>query len=72
MAFGYVSQGLGGMLYCNQSPFPPRVGWGLGTRLIVTRTLPLCEGGVWALEGLCLNILISAYCHASQLALPVV
>ena len=33
MAFGYASQGSGGMSYCNQTPFPPREGWGLGARL---------------------------------------
>ena len=33
MAFGYTPQGSGGMSYCNQTPFPPREGWGLGTRL---------------------------------------
>ena len=33
MAFGYAPQGSGGMSYCNQTPFPPREGWGLGTRL---------------------------------------
>ena len=33
MAFGYAPQGSSGMSYCNQTPFPPREGWGLGTRL---------------------------------------
>ena len=28
----YVT-GSSGMSYCNQTPFPPREGWGLGTRL---------------------------------------
>ena len=42
MAFGYAPQGSSGMSYCNQTPFPPREGWGLGTRLL-TR---------WPVEGL--------------------
>ena len=33
MAFGYAPQGLSRMSYCNQTPFPPREVWGLGTRL---------------------------------------
>ena len=33
MAFGYTPQGSSGMSYCNQTPFPPHEGWGLGTRL---------------------------------------
>ena len=32
-AFGYAPQGSSGMSYCNQTPFPPCEGWGLGTRL---------------------------------------
>ena len=28
----------GGMSYCNQTPFPPCEGWGLGTRLDVSMT----------------------------------
>ena len=39
MAFGYAPQGSSGMSYCNQTPFPPREGWGLGTRLLVTCSL---------------------------------
>ena len=35
MAFGYTPQGSSGMSYCNQTPFPPREGWGLGTRLVL-------------------------------------
>ena len=35
-------QELGGMSYCNQAPFPPREGWGLGMRLdlVVCMLLP--------------------------------
>ena len=33
MAFGYTPQGSSRMSYCNQTPFPPREGWGLGTGL---------------------------------------
>ena len=32
MPDGYVT-GSSGMSYCNQTPFPPCEGWGLGTRL---------------------------------------
>ena len=32
MQDGYVT-GSSGMSYCNQTPFPLREGWGLGTRL---------------------------------------
>ena len=32
MPDGYVT-GSSGMSYCNQTPFPLREGWGLGTRL---------------------------------------
>ena len=32
-SFGYAPQGSSGMSYCNQTPFPPREGLGLGTRL---------------------------------------
>ena len=33
VSFGYAPQGSSGMSYCNQTPFPLREGWGLGTRL---------------------------------------
>ena len=37
MPDGYVT-GSSGMSYCNQTPFPPREGWGLGTRLVQCET----------------------------------
>ena len=39
MAFGYTRQGSSGMSYCNQTPFPPHEGWGLGTRLEALMTI---------------------------------
>ena len=44
MPDGYVT-GSSGMSYCNQTPFPPREGWGLGTRLLSAhaRTFNFCE-----------------------------
>ena len=35
ISFGYAPQGSGGMSYCNQTPFSPREGWSLGTRLLL-------------------------------------
>ena len=44
MPDGYVI-GSSGMSYCNQTPFPPREGWGLGTRLERVWTLAYRGGG---------------------------
>ena len=44
MAFGYAPQGSGGMSYCNQTPFPPREGWGLGTDYCISDGK---LGGAW-------------------------
>ena len=47
MAFGYAPQGSSGMSYCNQTPFPPHEGLGLGTRLEVCVYVLVSTCGTW-------------------------